>query len=86
MFPNPTSGRSASIVFRLPHAGQMQVEVFSASGRRVRRLVDEARPAGPHVVTWDGRTDGGQDVPGGAYFVRMAVGGQSAVSRVTVLR
>ena len=86
VLPNPTSGGSTSVVFRLPHAAYTQVEVSSVSGRRVRRLVNEARPAGPHVVTWDHRTDGGQDVPGGVYFVRMAVRGQRAVSKVTVLR
>jgi subtilisin family serine protease len=46
------------------------VEIFDASGRRVRRLAVE--PGAPGRVLWDGRGDGGAALPAGAYFARPA--------------
>jgi hypothetical protein len=37
-------------------------------GWRVRRLEDATRTAGRHVVTWDGRDEGGNAVATGVYF------------------
>ncbi|TET83323.1 T9SS type A sorting domain-containing protein [candidate division TA06 bacterium] len=48
------------------------VSVYDASGRCVRKLVDEARVPGFYQVVWDGRDDLGQKVPSGSYFCRLS--------------
>ena len=48
------------------------VSVYDATGRCVRKLVDEARVPGFYQVVWDGKDDLGQKVPSGSYFCRLS--------------
>jgi photosystem II stability/assembly factor-like uncharacterized protein len=84
--PNPFY--PATIIRFVVPAGGRRVDLvaFDAAGRRVRTLI--ARPLGPglRTVTWDGRTDGGTEVAGGIYFLRLDVEGEVRTKRVTVLR
>jgi len=68
--PNPSS-ELVSIRFALRAQGRARIEVFEASGRRIRILVDESLPRGQHEVSWDGRDDRGRSVPTGVYLVRL---------------
>jgi hypothetical protein len=65
--PNPFT-REASVSFGLPSREQVRVRVYDVGGRLVRDLADGVLPAGWHVVTWDGRSDGGTVAPAGLYF------------------
>ena len=49
------------------------VEIFDLSGRRVRQLVSQPRPAGFYSETWDGRDEQGALVPPGLYLCRVGV-------------
>ena len=68
--PNPFD-RSTKIRYGLKEAGPVQLEIFDASGRRVRTLVDATQPAGAFDVSWDGRDDAGREVSPGVYFYRV---------------
>ncbi|MCA9751673.1 MAG: SMP-30/gluconolactonase/LRE family protein [Gemmatimonadetes bacterium] len=79
--PNPFAGRS-SLSYELPRRGTVSVGVYDVRGRMVRTLVsDREQSAGRHQVTWDGLGDGGAQVPGGVYFVRVACEGDVAGAR-----
>jgi hypothetical protein len=60
---------AAAMQFTLPQTCVPQIDIFDVHGERVRRLVpaDTQRPPGVHQVVWDGRDDGGLEVPGGVY-------------------
>jgi flagellar hook assembly protein FlgD len=64
----------------------VQLLVYDAAGRRVRRLVSGASSAGLHDVPWDGRDDAGRAVASGAYLIRLVAPGGVATQRVTLLR
>ena len=49
------------------------VEIFDLSGRRVRQLVSQLRPAGFYSEIWDGRDEQGALVPPGLYLCRVGV-------------
>jgi flagellar hook assembly protein FlgD len=66
--------------------GPVQLEVFDALGRLVRTLVHEAETAGVHEVLWDGRGDGGQELPSGVYLARLRSGEQAVTRRMTRVR
>ena len=51
----------------------------------MRTLVDGARPAGVHSVTWDGRDDLGRSVAAGLYIYRISVDGHSRTGRMVLL-
>ncbi|MEO1480041.1 MAG: T9SS type A sorting domain-containing protein, partial [Bacteroidota bacterium] len=69
-YPNPTVG-GLTVPFAVPEATDVRVEVFDVLGRRVAVLADEARTAGTHVLTWDGRSTAGTMPVAGTYIVRL---------------
>ncbi len=85
VFPNPFRG-SLSVSFTLARESRARLAVFDLAGRVVRHLEDGARPAGFHVVTWDGRGDTGAAVPAGFYLVRFEAGEVVQTRRVQVVR
>lgn len=74
--PNPFSERT-TLRFTLPVPATVEVAVYDALGRRVRRLADGTRGAGPHVLAWDGRDDAGRRLAAGVYLLRVRAGGFS---------
>ncbi|HTM57063.1 MAG TPA: FlgD immunoglobulin-like domain containing protein [Candidatus Udaeobacter sp.] len=68
---NPTFGRPAGIRFTVPRRDRVRIDIFDATGRKVRSLVDRQYDAGRWEVPWDGTGDSGQHASSGIYFVRM---------------
>jgi hypothetical protein len=83
-YPNPFTG-STVIAFSSAAGGQVEIAIFDVTGRRVKCLVSEVRPAGFYEVTWDGRDEGGARVSSGVYFYRLKTGAFSAVRKMLVL-
>lgn len=78
--PNP-GVRDVRLTFAATGAGPHEARIFAASGRAVRTL-RSAVGAGTLQFVWDGRDDRGALTPTGLYFVRVALGGSSAVGRL----
>ncbi|MFN8546993.1 MAG: PQQ-binding-like beta-propeller repeat protein [Candidatus Eisenbacteria bacterium] len=84
--PNPFD-RETSIRFSLPHGGPIALDLFDASGARVRRLIaGEDLTSGQHAVRWDGRADDGRQLANGVYFLRLMSSGVSTSGRVLLTR
>jgi hypothetical protein len=84
-WPNPADGVS-HVAWTQARAARVRVDVFDASGRRVRRLADAEMGAGPHELAWDGRDAGGRRVAPGAYLCRVDAGATVATRRVVRAR
>lgn len=68
----PSVGHAAiTIRLRNAAAGPVRLDVYDASGRRVRALHDGWLSSGESTIEWDGRGDGAADVPAGVYYVRL---------------
>jgi len=74
--PNPFVAGSGptAIAFDLRDGARTKLRVFDLTGRVVRVLMDEAIGAGPHMVSWDGRTDAGDEAASGTYYYCLEVG------------
>ncbi len=83
--PNP-SGSLTTFRFGLGARGQVELDVMDVQGRRVRRLVSGALPAGRHAFVWDGRDGRGARVPAGKYFAELRSAGIAARSSIVRLR
>ncbi len=83
--PNPFNPQT-TIAYAVAQAGPVSLVVYDLAGRRVATLVDEARPAGPGSVVWDGRDDAGRAMPAGIYAVRLATPTGTRVQKVTMLK
>jgi hypothetical protein len=82
--PDPVVA-GARIGFTLPRACRTRLAILDLQGRTLAVLVDGERPAGRHMVDWDGRGPRGAATPG-VYFVRCEAGGNVATRRVAVTR
>lgn len=71
--PNPFALQT-TLSFYLPAGADVRLTVHDVAGRRVRELLAESLPAGPHESVWDGRDDCGTPAASGIYFYRIQVG------------
>lgn len=62
------------------------LNIYSVAGGLVRTLVRGTSYPGEHVVTWDGRDDGGMRVASGVYFARLEAGERTAARKMVLLR
>jgi cytochrome c peroxidase len=77
--PNPTSSATA-IRFALPHAGQVKVDLYDVSGRKVSTPFEGWLDAGEHTV---GITAAG--LPSGVYFMRFDGGSRTYATKLVLL-
>jgi hypothetical protein len=83
--PNP-SGSPAGVRLALDRRRPVRLELFDASGRCVRRLLQGSLPPGSHEIPWDGRDAAGRVVPAGPYWVRLVSGSWTANARLLRVR
>lgn len=84
--PNPFSV-ATTLYYELAQAGRIEVEVFTASGRLVRRLQESGLKAGGlHRLHWDGRDDKGRTVSSGSYYVIISAPGATRSRSVLLVR
>ena len=75
------------IPYELRKAGRVSLEIYDASGRRVRSLVSATlQGAGSHRAVWDGRNDAGAPVSSGTYFYRLRTVEGMATQKMSLIR
>jgi hypothetical protein len=83
--PNPLS-TSARIAFELGTGGRVRIDVFDATGRQVRRLVDAVHNTGMSTVVWEGVDDAGRRVAPGVYVMQADLGDRRYTQRLILLQ
>ena len=83
--PSPFNPRT-QLVFELPRAMHASLTIHDATGRRVRILLEEYRPAGSNTAGWDGLDQTGRPVGSGAYYARLVAGAESAVQKLVLVK
>jgi hypothetical protein len=78
--PNPFRD-ATTLSFTLAHAGPLRWEVFDLAGRRVASGARTFDP-GEHVISWDGRDQGGRRVEPGLYLLRWQADGRAGAVRL----
>ena len=79
-FPNPFTGNT-TIRYALPKGAEVDLEIFDALGRQIRRLVNENQPAGWHEVNFDALT-----LSSGVYFYRLTAGDFTETKTMILMR
>jgi chitinase len=85
IFPQPVRGHAA-LSITLEREAQVRVDVFAASGMRVRTLDYGTRVRGLHLMDWDGLDQWGVPLPGGTYLLQLRINGRTATARALLLR
>jgi Tol biopolymer transport system component len=83
--PNPMRVPS-TVRFTTLREDETRLEIFDVSGRSVRTLLREHTTPGTCTVSWDGRSDRGDEIPAGTYFCRLANGGVCTTKRFVFLK
>lgn len=83
-YPNPSSG-GTNLAWNLNRGGEVTVEVFTVSGRRLWRTQVGGMAEGPGAAFWNGRDQQGQPASAGVYLARVSVDGQVLGSQRVVL-
>ncbi len=85
--PNPARGGvEIHYVLREGSAASGRVDIYDATGRRVRTLPVHTAGAGDHHVSWDGADEEGRAVQEGVYFYRLQIGEQIVSRHLVMLR
>jgi len=83
-FPNPASS-GTTFAWDLARGGDVTVDVFTVSGRRVWHRTVDGAAKGPGEVFWDGRDPGGRPAAAGVYLARVTIGGRVVGTKTVVL-
>jgi hypothetical protein len=86
--PNPVrtdQGQAAHFELTLTSPEDVHLDVFTASGERVRSITFESAIGGLSLF-WDGTNDAGRRVAAGLYLCRLTAGATEEVFRVGIVR
>lgn len=83
--PNPFNP-ATTISYDLPRGDHVRLVIYDVRGKEVRELVNTAKPAGRHEVTWDGRDAKGTHAASGVYFYRLLAGDFVRTKKMVLLK
>jgi len=78
--PNPFNG-SVQLIYGLPEACEVKLNIFDISGRMVANLVNGSKNAGVHSIIWEAG-----NMPTGVYLARIESAGQERMTKLTLLK
>ena len=84
-FPNPFNPVT-SIRYDIPEATNVQVNVYSLLGQKVKTLVSGAHQPGFYAVQWNGTNDHGNPVASGMYICRIQADRFNAVKKLILMK
>jgi mannan endo-1,4-beta-mannosidase len=85
-YPNPF-GPATAVLFELAERSPVELSIYDASGRLVRRIGEQIYPAGRGSIVWDGVNVAGRRAASGVYFYKLEVSGvDGGVGKMTIAR
>ena len=79
-YPNPFNP-STKIVYSLPKAGYIKLEIFTIDGRLVKTIAEGMQQAGSHSLTFSA-----ENLNSGVFFYRLSYNGKSEVKKMLLIK
>ena len=80
-------GEGVELIYTVPDGGaDVEVSIYSVTGKEVARFPRRHEPGGSHVASWGGIDSRGEKVSSGIYLVRGSIGDTAVRSRVVLIR
>jgi hypothetical protein len=83
---HPARGELYNLVLNLSGPRHVQVDVYTALGKKVKPLLDANLPAGSHTVSWDGKNDVGAVVASDLYIILIYEDGRLSQRKKVVIQ
>jgi PKD repeat protein/predicted phosphodiesterase len=82
--PNPCYGNT-NIEFYVKENNHVKLSIVNSKGQVVAILADEMINAGKHNITWDTKTQAGDKLSSGNYFVKLEYGKINEIKKLVVI-
>jgi hypothetical protein len=69
-YPNPFTNRT-DILFRLTHPAEVELKIFTITGRRIYQVDPFLAPGGESRIRWNGTDQGGGPLANGTYLYKL---------------
>jgi hypothetical protein len=79
-YPNPFNA-TTTIVYQLPAASHVKLEIYDIRGAKVATLVDDAQPAGKYTFQWNADT-----YASGIYFYKLTAQNYSKIRKMILVK
>jgi len=83
--PDLLAGKG-SILFSLPAATHVRLDIYDLAGRRVRTLINGELTAGNHEIYWDGRDQRGLKTSKGVYFIYLTTDDAKIIQKAVIVK
>ena len=84
-YPNPFNPET-NIVFNLPEAGEVQLDIYSIKGQKIKSLLNDQITAGEHSIVWNGENFTGKKVSSGIYFYKLITPSATHTKKMLLLK
>ena len=84
-YPNPFNP-STTIDYSVAEPSFVDLSIFDASGRLVKKIVSENKNVGSYSVSWNGTTDSGVDASTGMYFYTVEAGSFTETKKMLLVK
>lgn len=85
VYPNPFYSE-VSINYTLYNKSVVEIEIFNASGQKIKTLFKAESAIGQNKLTWDGKNDSGALLLGGIYFCTIKANNRKKMKKLFLLR
>jgi N-acetylneuraminic acid mutarotase len=84
--PNPVLSGMTQISFTLAKKDNVTINIYDATGRLIRNLVNASYNTGNNTVTWNGKDERGNNVMSGIYFYTIKTTDYDATKKLVLMR
>jgi hypothetical protein len=84
-YPNPFNPQTV-IQYSISQNCFVEATIYNLLGQKARTLVNESQTMGQKTIVWDGRSDNGEEMPSGVYFLRVEANGLIQSRKMVLLK
>jgi hypothetical protein len=84
-YPNPFANKTM-IAYNIIQKGKVKIEIFDASGRLVKTLVNGEQNIGSYSLQWNGRDEHNKRVAQGIYFCKLQTDQVTTIRKLAIIK
>ena len=84
-YPNPFNNQTI-IKYQIQETGFIYLDIYNVIGEKVTTLVNQEMQPGYYSITWDGKDNGGLQVPSGIYFYTLKTKNYNRTKKLLLLK